>query len=139
MTKDEYLKTAKLDYRCRFTDFCGIDLEEVTDDGTCIFSAMLTDDQRNPFGIAHGGMIGTMMDVCAGTVALIHDVTGRTRLFVTQTADIHYLRPVTDGKIVGIGRLIHAGRKTALAQTDVYDENDKLCATAMYTLFYTED
>ena len=139
MTKDEYLATAGLDYRCRFTSFCGIDLEEVTDDGTCVFSSMLTDDQKNPFGIAHGGMISTMMDVCAGMIALLHDVTGRTRLFVTQTADIHYLRPISDGRLIGVGSLIHAGRKTALARTDVFDKDNKLCATATYTLFYTEE
>ena len=139
MTKAEHQETTRRDYRCRFTDYCGIKLKEIPEDGTCIFIASLSDDHRNPSGIAHGGMISTMTDVYAGTIAYLHDVTGRNRLFVTQTAEIHYIRPIPGDSMIGVGRLIHAGRRTVLAKADVYDENNKLCATATYTLFYVEE
>src|SRR3954452_22167674 len=84
----------------------------------------------NPFGIAHGGILATLLDTvlgCAVQTTLVSDMG--------STSDLHvrYLRPVTaeTGRLLATGEVVQSGRRLATAQGRVEAEaTGKLIATA---------
>ena len=91
----------------------------------------------NPRGAVHGGMSATLMDVAAGVAAIY--ASGEYRPMVTQSASVHYLRPLAGSLMAAEGRVIKAGRHTCLARVDVFDDQDRLCCTGDLELFYLDE
>jgi len=106
----------------------------VVEEGYCECEVDLTQEGRNPQGVAHGSLLFTLCDCVTGMATA---TTGRSML--TQSASIHYLRPGTGGRIRAVSRLIKNGRTTALCVGEVYDEKDRLLATSEFEIFYTSD
>ena len=106
----------------------------VVEEGYCECEVELTRDSLNPQGVAHGSLLFALCDCVTGMATA---TTGRSML--TQSADIHYLRPGTGGKLRARSRLIKNGRTTALCVGEVYDERDRLLATSQFEVFYTSD
>lgn len=117
-----------------FTGFCGIEIDEVSE-GFSRASCELQPQHLNPQGKVHGGMISTLMDVCGGTAAIY--ASKPPRMIVTQSADIHYMRPIKGGVMRAEARALKSGRSTCVVQVDVYGESEKPAATAIYEFFYT--
>ena len=46
---------------------------------------------------------------------------------------VNYIAPVTKGKIVACAKVIHKGRKTAVADVEIQDDEGKLCAKSIVT------
>ncbi len=90
----------------------------------------------NPRGAVHGGMSATLLDVAAGIAAIY--ASGEPRPMVTQSASVHYLRPLTGSVMRAEGRVIKAGRKTCLARVDLFDDRERLCCTGDLELFYLD-
>ena len=53
----------------------------------------------------------------------------------TTTVDltIHYLRPLSGGVARATARVIRAGRRVITVSSELFDENEKLAATALST------
>ena len=119
-----------------FSGYCGVVIDEITE-GHCTSHIDLEERHRNPRGIAHGGLIFTLMDTTGGTAAIC---TGdERRPLVSRCADIHYILPVTGEKMVCRAEVIRAGKQMALVKTDLYDDKEVLCATASFEFFYLKD
>ena len=119
-----------------FTDCCGIVVEEVRA-GYTRMSCELQKWHLNGYGKAHGGLIYTLLDNAAGRAASF--VEGGRKDVVTLNFNVHYLRPVSEGRIRAEGRIIKSGRTIALSCAEAFDENDKLIARADAEFFYTGD
>ena len=68
----------KIDIRVRsrgFTGYCGLEFTEVSEE-RCVITCPLRPELLNPGGIAHGGLIATLTDVAAGSMALAADGCG---------------------------------------------------------------
>jgi uncharacterized protein (TIGR00369 family) len=62
-------------------------------------------DHLNPAGVAHGGLLATLMDHAVSTVAW--ESCGRSAC-VTLQLDMHYLAPVREGQFVQVqAHLVH--------------------------------
>ena len=87
-------------------------------------------ESRNAAGTVHGGLYFTLADFFAAT-------TARTdgRRYVTQSAEVHYLKTVREGKITAKSRLVHRGRTNVLIEVDIVDEQEKLLFRASVSLF----
>ena len=104
-------------------------------DGGATVEVELTDELLNPLGMAHGGLIFTLCDVATGVAAR----TGG-RITVTLDSNIHFLRRAKDTeKLVARGRVVKAGRTTGLVTAEVFDDTDKLIATADMTVYYVDE
>ena len=66
------------------------------DEDHCIGYVDLQPEQKNPNGLAHGGLLFTVSDVFASAVAR---ADGRN--YSTLDADVHFLRNVKEGRIYG--------------------------------------
>ena len=90
----------------------------------------------NPRGSVHGGMSATLLDVAAGIAAIY--ASGEPRPMVTQSASVHYLRPLTGSLMRAEGQVIKAGRKTCLVRADLFDDQQRRCCTGDLELFYLD-
>lgn len=105
--------------------------------GWCTVVCPIRPEHLNPRGGVHGGMSASLMDVAGGISAIF--ASGEARPIVTQSASYHYLRPLMGNTMRAEGRVVKAGRRTCLARTEVYDEQDRLCCTGEVELFYMDE
>jgi uncharacterized protein (TIGR00369 family) len=107
----------------------GFTLEEV-EAGRAVFAMEPGEEHYNPIGSVHGGVYATLLDSAAGCAvqSVLPAGTGYTSLDLT----LKFLRPITvdTGKVRAVGTVLHQGRRTALAQAELFDTTDRLLAHA---------
>jgi uncharacterized protein (TIGR00369 family) len=84
----------------------------------------------NPIGMVHGGVAATLLDSASGSA--VHTTVPAGAGYTTLDLTVHYLRPITadTGTVRAIGTVINRGRRTALANAELWDSNDRLLAHA---------
>ena len=85
----------------------------------------------HPFGYVHGGAIASLAD-SAGINAVLTILTDKQKA-LTLEMKINYLLPVKDTAIVAEARIVHRGKKFALADVDVKNSDGRLVAKASVT------
>jgi acyl-CoA thioesterase len=90
---------------------------------TCV-ELPFADFLRNPQGSLHGGVIATVMDISMGHLCHRYLSTA-----VTIEMQMRFFRPVS-GPSRCEGRLLRPGRRIVHLESHLYDENDRLCASA---------
>ena len=98
------------------------------EDGSVTLTLDLVDHHLNLQGLAHGGVLATLADAAMGLS--LRSALEPGRRHVSVEIGVHYLRPVTRGRVRAIGRAVRIGREIAFAQADVLDPNDRLLARA---------
>ncbi|HEY2962595.1 MAG TPA: PaaI family thioesterase [Pyrinomonadaceae bacterium] len=82
-------------------------------------------------GIIHGGALASLID--SAFAVAITPLLGEGERTVTVDLTIHYLRPVSGGVAKASARVVRAGRRVITVSADLFDENEKLAATALST------
>ena len=110
--------------------FTRIGLRETAQDDDAYTMEMPVRPQTvNTAGALQGGLIATLADVAAGSLSLRHLAPGTG--LTTADLFIRYLRPVTEGSARAVARILRAGRRTVVAQVDIFrSSDDELAATA---------
>ncbi|WP_143695599.1 PaaI family thioesterase [Williamsia sp. 1135] len=105
----------------------GMEVESL-EEGHVRFSLNARPDMTNPIGSLHGGICATLLDSVMGCA--VHTTLGAGVGYGTLELKVNYIRSVpTDGRrIIGYGKTIHVGRRTATAEGEIRDERDKLIA-----------
>ncbi|WP_456329529.1 PaaI family thioesterase [Archaeoglobus sp.] len=85
-------------------------------------------------GTAHGGAIASILDSAIG-LNVNREVVKTGKTAVTAQLNIHYIRPVTEGKIVGVGMPVHIGSKVTVGYGEVRNEDGELVATGTATFY----
>ncbi len=120
-----------------FTTYCGLEFTTTSED-LCVISCPLRQELMNPAGIVHGGLTATIMDVASGTLALMAD--GNRHGIVTQSCNIHYLRPAKGDVLRAESHLLRKGRRICVVQADCFcDDRSDPVATAIYEIAYVEE
>lgn len=118
-----------------FNGLVGIVIEEFGV-GTSTLSLEVTEKHLNPAGTLHGGVVCTMLDTSAGISGMSKE--DGVRPLVTTSADVHFLKPISKGRITAKGTLVKDGRYIAVARSDLYTEQGVLAATGTFEFFYTD-
>lgn len=116
-----------------FTGYCGLEFDEIGKE-RCVISCPMRPELLNPAGIAHGGLIATLTDVAAGSMALAAD--GNTRSIVTQSCSIHYLSPGTGDRLRAEAKVLRKGNRVCVVQVDCFSADGTLSAVATYEIAY---
>lgn len=101
-------------------------------DGTAEVTVDLEEHHLNPYGIVHGGMLGSLADAAIG-IAL------RTRLkpgwmHVTAQLNVNFLGMAKlPGSIIGRGTAVHSGAKMGYGEAEIVDTGGALLAKASAT------
>ena len=84
----------------------------------------------NPLGGVHGGMIATLLDTAAA--CSVHSTLAVGEGYTSLDLSVKFLRPVTleSGQLTCVGRVVSRGRRTALAEAQLFDANERLLAHA---------
>ena len=108
----------------------------VVEEGYCECEVDITRSSLNPQGVAHGSLLFALCDCVTGMATAS---VGGGRSMLTQSANIHFLRPGVSGTLHAKSRLIKSGRTTALCIGEVYDDDGRLLVTSQFEVFYTSD
>jgi uncharacterized protein (TIGR00369 family) len=111
-------------------------LSEVTE-GHVVVTCSPGEHHYNPIGSVHGGVFSTLADTAAACA--VHTTLPKGMAYTSLDLSIRFLRPVTadTGPLRCVGTVIKRGRRTALAQAELYDAADRLLghATSSCLLF----
>ena len=113
-----------------FAKLLGIEVESM-EAGVATLSMKLRDDLKRNGGIAHGGAIATLID--SAMAFAIVPLLAENERSITVDLTIHYLRPLSEGSARATARVVRAGKRVITVSAELFDENEKLVATAIST------
>jgi uncharacterized protein (TIGR00369 family) len=110
----------------------GLSIAEVAD-GRVVMRLTPAEYHYNPIGTMHGGILATLLDSVMGCA--VHTTLPQGRGYTSLEIKVNYVRAVTSdsGELSAEGRIVHAGRRSAVAEGTVRDVKGRLCATASTT------
>jgi len=99
-------------------------------EGRAAFRLTPQEFHYNPLGTVHGGVFATMLDSACGCA--VHTLLPAGVRYTSLDLSVKYLRPVTvgTGPITAEARVVHLGRRTALAEGQITDAAGKVYVTA---------
>ena len=97
-------------------------------EGHAEFGAIPQAHQTNLMGSVHGGFAATLLDSALGCA--VHTTMPDGLVYTTAELKVNYVRPITPdmGELRAIANVIHSGRRLAIADAKLVDDNDKLFA-----------
>jgi uncharacterized protein (TIGR00369 family) len=93
----------------------------------------ITDELKNRYKILHGGITATFIDTAMGST--IFQMEGKDARVVTLDLNVHFLAPGQEGWLTSETQVIKKGKTTIILETKVFDEREKMIATASSTFF----
>ena len=100
------------------------------EDGVAHVALPLEPHLRNRGNVMHGGAIFSLVDITMGLAC--SSSHGFDQQSVTIECKINYVRSVSDGEVLCIAKVLHAGRRTLVVEAEVV-QGDKLVAKAQGT------
>ena len=131
LSEDERRRVERMRDAVPFLKLLGIEVESVGR-GTATLLLPVREELTRNDGIIHGGAIASVID-SAFAIAITPLLAENERI-VTVDLTIHYLRPLLSGGASRTtARVVRAGRRVITVSADLFDENEKLAATALST------
>lgn len=113
-----------------FAKLLGIEVDTV-EPGHAVLSMPIRNELKQNHGVAHGGSIAALID--SAMALAIMPLLAENERTTTVDLTIHYLRPLTQGTARASARVVRAGRRVITVSADLFDEHEKLAATAIST------
>jgi uncharacterized protein (TIGR00369 family) len=107
-----------------FVRFCGIEALDVTE-GRTRLRLVMRPEHSNNLGIAHGGIVCTLLDVAMGTAARL---TAGCPV-VTLDMQTRFLNPGR-GTLEAVGRVTRGGRSILFCEAEIHDAEGVPVASA---------
>lgn len=102
-------------------------------EGFATFEGTPGDWAYNPLGTVHGGWVSTILDSALGCA--VHTILAPGQGYTTATLEVKFLRALTatTGRVRAEGRVIHAGKRTAVSEARLLDPAGKVLALGTST------
>ena len=107
----------------------GVTLEHVEQDSVGIYTD-LKPEYTNIYGMAHGGLIATLLDCCAGLTVRLDG-----HRYVTLDMNICYFANVSEGRLHTKSEAVKRGKTVSVFRTRVTADDGKLLAEATVSFF----
>jgi len=103
------------------------------EEGRAVFTLTPREFHYNPIGVVHGGVAATLLDSAMGCA--VHSLLPAGVGYTTLELKVNFLRALTrdTGPVRAEATVLHAGKRTALAEARLVDEAGKLLAHATST------
>ena len=127
-TEDSRLERARNAFdKVAYARFLGLELCELKSGEVTVCLDVRHEVKQN-HGVVHGGAIASLIDTASAFVILT--AIDENERVTTTDLTIHYLRPVTLGRMLARARIVRGGRRRFVVNVEV--ENDgELAATAV--------
>lgn len=89
----------------------------------------IRDELKQNQGVVHGGAVASLIDTAAAFAVVTRLETGER--VTTTDLTIHYLRPITFGRLTATARIVRGGRRLFVLSVEVRDDQRVLVATAV--------
>lgn len=116
--------------RVPYAQLLGIEFEDATR-GAATLSMSARPELERFGGIMHGGALASLAD-SASAFAVLSTLKGGEQT-VTVDLTLHYLRPVTGGRLTAHARVLRGGRRIATVSVEIFNESGALVVTALTT------
>jgi uncharacterized protein (TIGR00369 family) len=113
-----------------FARFLGIELEDIGS-GTATLGLTVRKELLQNHGVVHGGVIASLIDTA--TAFAIISLLAPSERVTTVDLTISYLRPLTEGRVTAVAKVLRAGRRLFVVSAEVFDSNGMLATTALST------
>ncbi|HEY3037637.1 MAG TPA: PaaI family thioesterase [Pyrinomonadaceae bacterium] len=113
-----------------FARLLGIEIDEVSS-GTATLGLTIRKQLTQNHGVVHGGAIASLIDT-ATAFAIISLLAPRERVTTVDLA-ISYLRPLTEGRVTAVAKVLRSGKRLFVVSAEVLDKDGKLASTALTT------
>ena len=109
-----------------------------TGDGTAVVDMTATEDMANHAGFLHGGMISMLADSAMGrAIRTVKPGVSRAASFDLK---LNFIAAAKIGETLrATARVVHAGRRTGVAECRIEGNDGRLVATATATFAITRD
>jgi len=126
--KEELLR--KLAKGTPYFEYLGIEVIEISE-GYAKLQLYFEDHLTHPFGYFHGGALASLADSTGVNAVLT--LLREDEKIATLEMKINYFVPVKDTVVYAEGRVVHKGKRFAVADVDVKNVNGELTAKAIVT------
>lgn len=113
-----------------YAKLLGLELGEIGN-GTASIQLAVRDELLQNQGVVHGGAVASLIDT-ASAFAVLTQIELDERVTTTDLT-IHYLRPISSGRMTATARIVRGGRRLFVLSVDVTNDSDVLVATAVTT------
>lgn len=113
-----------------YAHLLGLELTEVGR-GRATLALAIRPELTRMEGIMHGGALASLMDTASAFAVL--SLLAPTAQTVTVDLALHFLRPVSRGRISAQAHVLRAGRSFATVSIEATDDAGTLVATALTT------
>ncbi len=96
-----------------------------TDEGSVMEMDVLP-EHRNVWGAMHGGVLSGFIDSSCGTATAQY--LDKDETVVTLDLRVQFFAPAKDGKIKALGRVVRRTKRYVIAESEVFDTDDKMLA-----------
>ena len=111
-----------------FQHYVGIEVISLGNSSS-ILQLELKDHHFNLYGIPHGGVHATLLDISMGTAASFPDNSGREVDSVTLNLSVDYISPPASRILVAKGKVAKKGKSIAYCTAEIFDEEKTLIAS----------
>jgi uncharacterized protein (TIGR00369 family) len=118
-----------------YAKFLGLELGDVSDSQVSVHLQVREELLQNQ-GVVHGGAIASLIDT-ASAFAVLSQIALHEKVTTTDLT-IHYLRPLTSGRMTATAQVVRGGRRLFVLSVDVRSDRDVLVATAVTTYIKVE-
>lgn len=127
-TEDSRLERARNAFdKVAYARFLGLELCELKS-GDVTVGLDVRDEVKQNHGVVHGGAIASLIDTASAFVILT--AIDENERVTTTDLTIHYLRPVTLGRMLARARIVRGGRRRFVVNVEVENAGG-LAATAV--------
>lgn len=104
------------------------------EEGQALLSMLITPDKHtNLYQVAHGGALASLADTAMGIACA---TTGKQ--VVTLEMNMNFIKSaIPQSDLRAIGKVIHNGKSTLVAECDIFDQRGVLIAKGRGTFFVT--
>ena len=128
LTADELRRIHEAFARVPYAHLLGIEVGEIKRAAATLYFHVRDELIQNR-GVVHGGATASLIDTASAFAILTMLEPHETTTTIDLT--VHYLRPLTTGRVTARAVVRRAGRRVLCVSVDVTDENENLAATAL--------
>ena len=128
LSAEELARLGEAFAQVNFAQLLGLEIVELRR-GEAALSMPVRPELTRMTGIVHGGAIASLMDSASAFAVL--SLLEPEEQTVTVDLTLHFLRPVTEGRIEARARVLRAGRRVFTVSIEATADTGKLVATAL--------
>lgn len=108
----------------------GFEMHELTAER--VVGSLPVEGNTQPFGVLHGGASAVLVETLASMGAIAHGYP-QNKAAVGVDLNITHIRSARSGRVTGVATALHLGRRTAVYQVEITDDQGRRTAVGRLT------